>query len=230
MKNKSSVEVFLKILVYNQESLVDNYESQSLTVEPENLYLQPGQCKSVKVTVSPKRNGPVTDLLMLIARNNPCVEVIKVINLLFLNATTIVSLILTLSHYFKVKYEGCRSNVTVEPKIVNFDRVLLHRKHFQKLIFTNNNYSPLFIKICDIERLPCQFSFSETQSMILSSENLVIDICYHATEVQQVEDETIHIQVVQTVLIFKNNNTLMAISIISYNNLLISNYFHKFCL
>lgn len=72
---------------------------------------------------------------------------------------------------------------------------MLHRKDNRHLVFTNNNLSPLYITLCDLEKLPQQITFSSTQGWVTPTETLKINVCFDANEIQQITEESILVKV-----------------------------------
>lgn len=96
----------------------------------------------------------------------------------------------------QVKCYGVRVSVNVEPKAIDFDRMLLYRKDRRRITFTNSNLIPLYMVLSGYNKLPPQFSFSAVKSWVQPLMSFSIEIEYEANEVRVINNEVIYVLVI----------------------------------
>lgn len=94
-----------------------------------------------------------------------------------------------------MKFEGVKPSIRVEPKSINFDKILLHRRSYRQIVLINETLIPLYVKLSDFRKLEHNFEFSMTHCFLSPGGNRTIEIYYSATEVQTLVNEPLLIEV-----------------------------------
>ncbi|KAL0273824.1 UNVERIFIED_CONTAM: hypothetical protein PYX00_006405 [Menopon gallinae] len=169
LTNISSLPVDLTVMFAEDALREQPTGSKNFLIEPTEGHLEPYQTFLLNIYANPSKYGPVEEMLLIFIRGNPKIESIT------------------------VKCYGVKVSVSVEPRVIDFDRMLLFRKDRKKITFTNCNLIPLFVTLSGYNKLPPQFSFSAVKSWVQPLKSFVIEIEYQANEVQVINNESIQV-------------------------------------
>lgn len=145
--------------------------NQTFSFEPDFAFLKPEESTNLTVYANPQKYGPLAEEIMLIVKDNPKIEKIR------------------------VKCHGVKVNLNITPTIVDFGKLLLYRKGKRSVTLMNENCIPLYVALYGHENFPQQFSFNPERGVVQPSETLSIDVNYEATEVQNISEQMVEIKV-----------------------------------
>ena len=115
-------------------------------------YLQPGGKQEVTVWAYPKQPGAYTDTLLMNVANNP--------------------------EEFQIEFQctGIKPEIQIDRKVMQFEKVLLHRKTSQTLQLYNPTALPIAWRVAGMENIGDEFSLNSEFGVLDPYQTFVIEM------------------------------------------------------
>ncbi|KAL5255873.1 hypothetical protein ACHWQZ_G011188 [Mnemiopsis leidyi] len=132
-------------------------------LDPPNMKLKPGEAQELSVWAYPKTPNEFKDCLVCCIRENP--QPVQ----------------------FAISCIGVRPEVELDKKVLQFDRVLIHRKDTRSLFIRNSTLLPVAWRVNGMENLGDDFSLSSDHGVIDPRQECEVKLHFRAVKVINVK-------------------------------------------
>lgn len=153
---------------------LEDSKGDTFMLDPPMMMLKPGESQELTVYAFPRSKEYYEDSLICCIKENPEPVI------------------------FKVSCTGCRPELEVDKKVLQFDKVLLHRKDTKTIFLRNSSLIPVGWRLSGLENLGEDFSVSVDSGIVEPRTEFALQAHFRATKPVVTTKKSIRLEILDS--------------------------------